>query len=169
MTKRTFEEIRVLLYSIAKRYVNNRFEIDELVNEVWLRGSIQTIDQRLLSRRINWDIIDYIRSQGMRREYTRSEELNEKLFRLQFPMYYNHFEIFDIPVYDNCILDNHDWFDWVISGLSRIDTLIIKLRYLEDFTFKEIGKVIGYSESRISQKHKQLIEKLRDKHRGLVF
>jgi len=49
----------------------------------------------------------------------------------------------------------------VTRGLSRAEKLIIILYYGEAMTMKEIGRVVGMSESRISQMHSNLICRLR--------
>ncbi|MCX8041135.1 MAG: FliA/WhiG family RNA polymerase sigma factor [Thermodesulfobacteriaceae bacterium] len=45
--------------------------------------------------------------------------------------------------------------------LSEKERLVLALYYYEDLTMKEISKILGYTESRISQIHNQAILKLR--------
>ncbi len=52
---------------------------------------------------------------------------------------------------------------WVTEGLSREEKLIILLYYYEDMSMKEIGLVLGLSESRVSQMHSELLKRLRCK------
>ncbi len=52
----------------------------------------------------------------------------------------------------------------LIEGLQHLeekDSLILKLYYYEDLTLKEIGKVLGVSESRVCQLHGRAIIRLR--------
>ena len=48
----------------------------------------------------------------------------------------------------------------VTKGLSKSERLIIILYYYEELTMKEIGETLGLSESRVSQMHSELIERL---------
>ena len=51
----------------------------------------------------------------------------------------------------------------VISELSERDQLLLNLYYQEELNLKEIGQVLGVSESRVSQLHSQAALKLRAK------
>lgn len=50
-----------------------------------------------------------------------------------------------------------------INNLPRREGLVVTLYYYEDLTYKEIGKILGISESRVSQLHTKAIMKLRSK------
>jgi len=49
----------------------------------------------------------------------------------------------------------------VTKGLSRAERLIIVLYYYEQMTMKEIGATLDLSESRVSQMHSSIIDRLR--------
>jgi len=49
----------------------------------------------------------------------------------------------------------------MISKLPERERLILSLYYYEDLTMKEIGEILGYTESRISQLHTSILMKLR--------
>jgi len=49
----------------------------------------------------------------------------------------------------------------LISQLPEREQLILSLYYNEELTMKEIGQILGYTESRVSQLHTQIILKLR--------
>jgi RNA polymerase sigma factor for flagellar operon FliA len=51
--------------------------------------------------------------------------------------------------------------EWVTKGLSRAERLIIILYYFEDMTMKEIGETLALSESRVSQMHSAILERLK--------
>ncbi len=51
----------------------------------------------------------------------------------------------------------------LIMGLSQQERLVIALYYYEELTLREIGEVLGISESRVSQIHSKLILTLRGK------
>ena len=48
-----------------------------------------------------------------------------------------------------------------IDGLPEKEKLVVSLYYQDELTMKEIGKVLGYTESRVSQLHSQAISRLR--------
>ncbi len=53
--------------------------------------------------------------------------------------------------------------DLITRGLSREERLIIVLYYYEEMTMKQIGDTLDLSESRVSQMHSAIIQRLRDK------
>ena len=52
-----------------------------------------------------------------------------------------------------------------IDGLPERERLVVTLYYYEELTMKEIGEVLDYSESRISQIHTQAVVRLRTRLR----
>ncbi|QDU78384.1 RNA polymerase sigma factor FliA [Polystyrenella longa] len=50
----------------------------------------------------------------------------------------------------------------VTKGLNRNERLIIILYYYEELTMKEIGTTLGLSESRVSQMHSSIVNRLKD-------
>ena len=50
---------------------------------------------------------------------------------------------------------------WVTRGLSRAERLIILLYYFEGMTMKEIGETLALSESRVSQMHSSILDRLK--------
>ena len=55
---------------------------------------------------------------------------------------------------------------WVTEGFDRRDRLIIILYYFEEMTMAEIGAVLDLSESRVSQIHKEILTRLRQRYAG---
>jgi len=53
-----------------------------------------------------------------------------------------------------------------IDGLPEKERLVISLYYYEELTMKEIGEVMGYTESRISQLHTKAVIRLRNRIRN---
>lgn len=51
----------------------------------------------------------------------------------------------------------------LLRGLGKFDRLLVILYYHEELTMKEIGRSLGVSESRVSQRHDQILEFLRYK------
>ncbi|MFP4106262.1 MAG: FliA/WhiG family RNA polymerase sigma factor [Phycisphaerae bacterium] len=54
-----------------------------------------------------------------------------------------------------------DMKDLITRGLSRAERLIIILYYFEEMTMREIGETLDLSESRVSQMHSAILERLR--------
>ncbi len=52
--------------------------------------------------------------------------------------------------------------DLVTRGLSRAERLIVILYYFEEMTMKEIGETLDLSESRVSQMHSAILERLQN-------
>jgi len=51
--------------------------------------------------------------------------------------------------------------EYLTKGLKEQDRLIITLYYYERLTMAEIGRVLGVSESRVCQRHAEIVEQLR--------
>ncbi len=49
-----------------------------------------------------------------------------------------------------------------LKQLADRERMVVTLYYYEELTFKEIGKVLGISESRVSQIHSEVISKLKE-------
>ncbi|MGQ9650822.1 MAG: FliA/WhiG family RNA polymerase sigma factor [Phycisphaerae bacterium] len=58
--------------------------------------------------------------------------------------------------------------DLVTRGLTREERLVLVLYYCEDLTMAEIGAVLDLSESRVSQIHKDLLERLRKRYKNRI-
>lgn len=56
-----------------------------------------------------------------------------------------------------------------IEALPNKEKLLISLYYYEELTMKEIGQVMGYTESRISQLHTQAMYRLRERLREYAW
>ena len=59
------------------------------------------------------------------------------------------------------VVQRKDIRDLVTRGLSRAERLIIILYYFEEMTMKEIGETLDLSESRVSQMHSAILERLK--------
>jgi len=56
--------------------------------------------------------------------------------------------------------------EYITRGLSREERLVLILYYYEDLTMAEIGLVLDLSESRVSQIHKDVLNRLRARFKG---
>ncbi|MCP3692919.1 MAG: sigma-70 family RNA polymerase sigma factor, partial [Planctomycetaceae bacterium] len=59
-----------------------------------------------------------------------------------------------------CRGQKYDLLRLVTKGLNRNERLIIILYYYEELTMKEIGATLDLSESRVSQMHSGLVQRL---------
>src|SRR5436190_9178715 len=59
-------------------------------------------------------------------------------------------------------IQKRDVMKLVTKGLNRNERLIIILYYYEELTMKEIGATLGLSESRVSQMHSSIVNRLKD-------
>jgi RNA polymerase sigma factor for flagellar operon FliA len=62
------------------------------------------------------------------------------------------------PIYD---LQKLDLKEAVMDGLTQLERLVIVLYYYEQMTMKEIGATLDLSESRVSQMHSSILNRLR--------
>lgn len=62
-------------------------------------------------------------------------------------------------------IQKRDLMKLVTKGLNRSERLIIILYYYEELTMKEIGSTLGLSESRVSQMHSCIVNRLKDQLR----
>lgn len=53
--------------------------------------------------------------------------------------------------------------DYITKGLAREERLVLTLYYFEELTMAEIGLVLNLSESRVSQIHKDILQRLRQR------
>ncbi len=58
-------------------------------------------------------------------------------------------------------VQRRDMRDLMTRGLSRAERLIVLLYYFEEMTMKEIGETLDLSESRVSQMHSAVLDRLR--------
>ncbi|UCC28796.1 MAG: sigma-70 family RNA polymerase sigma factor [Phycisphaerales bacterium] len=58
--------------------------------------------------------------------------------------------------------------DHLGRGLAREERLVLVLYYFEDMTMAEIGSVLNLSESRVSQIHKEILQRLRHRFGGAL-
>ncbi len=56
----------------------------------------------------------------------------------------------------------------ILRQLPERERLVITLHYYEDLTFKEIGRVLGVSESRVSQINSAVLEKVKENIESIV-
>ena len=155
----SYKELESSLYKWAhyfsKRY-NRQFEPNELINEVWLREGIQKLKSvKFASGRIKFDMMDYIKDFFHRR---RKKPLNE-------------FSNIEEYVFENIKnrrneikeIDDRDSLNYSLQFLNNKEKEILFLYYFSGFTMKEVGEIIGVTESSISSKISKAIKNCRNK------
>ncbi len=88
----------------------------------------------------------------------------------------NEEDIFDLiadpnnpdPFEDCQLRELRDLLAQAISELPEKEKLVLSLYYYEGLTMREIGEILGYTESRISQLHSKAISRLRGKVKVLL-
>ena len=58
--------------------------------------------------------------------------------------------------------------DYLTRGLAREERLVLVLYYFEQMTMADIGSVLNLSESRVSQIHKEILQRLRQRFHGTL-
>ena len=172
----TYEQLKPSLFKWAGKYQNNQFEFWELINAAWLGGRIQKIqNRRYISVAVRCAMVDYMR--GVTKSQERKRRAKKGIF---YPHEYNFtsVEIVSDGGHDKGLgkniessedsykkVDEEDYFNQLMKGFTRREKLIIRLRYKERFTLREIGKIVGVNESYISVVHTELMKRLWDKIR----
>jgi RNA polymerase sigma factor for flagellar operon FliA len=64
----------------------------------------------------------------------------------------------DDPLHET---QKRDLKNFITKGLSRAERLIVVLYYYEEMTMKEIGATLDLSESRVSQMHSSVMNRLK--------
>ena len=59
--------------------------------------------------------------------------------------------------------------DYLTRGLAREERLVLILYYYEGMTMAEIGAVLNLSESRVSQIHKEILTRLRNRFGEVAY
>lgn len=57
--------------------------------------------------------------------------------------------------------EREDLKDFILRGLDRTERMIVTLYYYEEMTMREIGRVVDLSESRVSQMHSTILQRLK--------
>ena len=178
----TFEQVESAMYKWAGIFQNNQFEYWELINEAWLNGKVRFLPQskiKFASNRIKCDMIHYMRKQSGCRKRKQRETKGIKYKSLPYMInfsdigYYTnkhlskskdvYFEIESKKSLQQTDYEQRDFFDYIVNSIymTRTEKLIMKLYYLGCYSMKKIGKICGLRESRISQLHSSIIERLR--------
>lgn len=167
----SYKDVQAALHKWAYRFENDQFEHWDLISAVWVKGDVQQLnDIKLASNRIKWDMIDYMRQVTQFRTRKRNDASGRfmaKTVSLNTVITEKGNEIQEVLCVKNSIpsenLERKDFLDWLLKGCSYTQKLIILLVYVEGFTFKQAGKIVGLSESGTWRVHHVLLKMLRSR------
>ena len=181
MSKPTEEDVIRIVNQVVSKWIHSHgrqiFDQDDLVNEIWLKGSVQKmISFPLVAKRAKYDILDILRNEsGMRL----SRGYSVKVFLpMQMSMDYEvacgtngsnkrtqtlH-DTIGIEATGSRRIDREDMLWWLFKKVSnsRNDFQVLDCVYRLGLNLKETGLIIDLSESRVSQLHGKLIEQLKE-------
>jgi RNA polymerase sigma factor (sigma-70 family) len=170
--KYKFEQIEKVLYKQAhkiRKYFPNKYEVDELVNEVWLRGKIQKLDDvRFVAKRAYFDMIDYVRSiEG--RHVMRGGEYKKRA--RGFTNYHdaltrsnpsNENDFFDSsPIQGRTDIEamiDKEQAEYILSCLPEQEAEVLRVYYFGEKNLKETGEILGLSECRTSSVRRSALQ-----------
>ena len=170
-----FEQISEILYKQAhkvKQFFPNKYEVDELVNEVWLNGGIQRVkNPKFIAGRAYWDMIDYMKTiegrqflrKGVKhprpKHYTNLHNLKTGI---DPDGLHDHFQSIASRHREeiNRVIDREE-IEELLKVLSPKRRLIIEQYFFKEMTLVDIGKLTGTSESSACTKKAEAIKFIR--------
>lgn len=177
----TFEQVEKPLYAAA--WAMHRkfpmYEVHELVNEAWLQGDIQRVeDIKFVKRRAYFDMVQYLRGQ-LGRNFMRSKDstgnFREKTNKhdLFCPDWYDgdrRYDFFESHLIDDGLsyfdcVDNKEAADLVLSRLGKLNKRfvdILRMYYYDGMTMREIGDELDRKECTISVTISRALEVIKE-------
>ncbi len=164
-----FEKIANILYKQARkvhRLWPNKYEVDELVNEVWARGNIQKLDNiKYVSAKAYFDMIDYIRKNegrfAKRPQTLTNRHIIEKVLCAQNETSDYFHLIEDEEKKHIAVIEDKEEVEHCFSYLSERDSNILRQYFLEEKTLEEIGEEYNLDRSSISTIKKKSLKKIK--------
>ncbi len=172
--KITFSQVEPTLHKWGYHFSSvfeGAFEPWELINAAWADGKVRFLPQSKLkwaSHRIRWDMIDYIRIESKSRCRVRWDKSGRP-----WPFFYHISSLEDTDIEHRPFIETYaapsedleqkDLISFLVNhpALSGRERLLMKLHYVEGYTLREVGRIIGCTQSRISQLRKNILERLR--------
>ena len=127
----SFEHRFKVLRRTAHKYISWRFELDEIVNQMWISKAVRRAEyEHQLVRAAKNAFWDYLRSQLGRTVNKQAQQLTNE------------------PILEDTIEDSDAWmdFDSITKGYTFTQRIIVKLR-ADWFTWPEVAKLTGLSET----------------------
>jgi len=153
------EEIQVIAKIIITRF-GDQFDVNELVNEAWLKGrNYSFLTENNIRKRAKWDMLDYIRKQEGRDDpyFYKGKKVERKpkiklLTNAEIQEKERIINLFDKPVKDENLLklENEELLVKLLATTNPKETKAMFHYYKKGELMKEIGEAMNLNESRIS-------------------
>jgi RNA polymerase sigma factor (sigma-70 family) len=150
-----WDEYKINAHWIVKRLQNRTHTYDDCMQLAYL--GFLTAKRTYKTGKSSFKTYASLRINGYIKDYFRAQDFVPRLARKR-----------GVVVRYQSIKDEHQKFDLTglkigeyLYGLTKLEKLVMTLYYEAGITMAEIGKVIGISESRISQIHQSVIIRLR--------
>lgn len=186
MLRYEFEEVESVLYKQAHKIMKefndlcpNKFELDELVNSVWVKKNIQELDNpKYIAARAYWDMVDYARTiigshfkRGKDKTgyYKTPKKVNlitnkhENKNLEKAPDWFSNAIQDERSTYFKNI-DDRDEINNLLSCLSGRKLEVLKKYFLEEKSLVEIGEEYGIKDSTVCNCKRAALEHIRSHH-----
>ena len=167
----TFDEVEAILYKQAYKFSSKRehskFEIDELVNEVWLRGSIHNLKSiKYVSARAYFDMIDYARTQNGRKgtdkyEFNQFTNLHDICSNNSDTLEQDYFHMVESKNNHVEDIDNEEQIRFLLSKIPSRNRELLLMYYFNGMALKEIAKEMNLSEARVCTLKKESVDEMK--------
>ena len=162
---KTWNDVKYLYYNIAgkMRYKFPRFEIDELVNETWIRTYPYFDDEHLINK-IYQMMMVYIKKEMPRyrdKEIYRNVELSSLDCLKETNGSEDKNDI--IPLVNEegyTLIENVDYLEGKTIGISYDDKVLLHLKYVKGLSIMEMSKLYNLTYERIRQKLNEVYAKM---------
>jgi len=143
-----FADITIQAKSLTARFCPRIFEVDELINEAWIRGfNSNRPNKAQFLKRSYWDMQDYIREKMGRSVKKRDKLVANSVFEKDGKIT-NLFEIAACEEEFNRI-DNRELLELLLKEISYLKLETIKYYFMEEKTLNEISKIYGVADNAI--------------------
>jgi RNA polymerase sigma factor (sigma-70 family) len=120
----------------AKKKLPSNYDLDDLTSVAYL-GLVEAANRFSEDKQTQFSTFAYLRIQGSILDFLRKEKYNNNVDLTNEPFYQDKFE--------------SSLFDKIETELGSRAAKVIRLRFVDEYSMKEIGKEIGIAESRVSQ------------------
>lgn len=157
----TYKQIEPLFHKVLRRYCSKKYELDELTNEVWLRGRVQKATTRahcvwLMKR----DVMNYMKQCEGRFVKGRPQARKRTTFISLQAIRCRGLSTKE-PGPLACAVER-ELKERLLTGLETIEQQILLMRW-NGLNYREAGLATGLSKSRVAAIGKAVVEKCRVK------
>jgi len=153
----SFEELYPHMVTVARNFISNSYsyryeysnELDELVNEMWIRIRNKTIDPKHVNVTCKHCLIDYVRSKTHRGRMASMSYIDEH-FDIENPSEFN-------------ILDMTNAFAKLCEGLSEFHSTMARMIFLRGYNQAEVGRMYNIKRTSIYYHYRFIVEHFKSK------